>query len=38
MTQLFYYIDFDKHDFNYWKLAFIEDKKLREEKRKEADF
>lgn len=38
MTQLFYYLDFEIHDINYWKLEFIKSDKEREIKRKEADF
>lgn len=38
MTQLFYYLDFEVHDINYWKLTFMLDKELREIERKKADF
>ena len=38
MTQLFYYLDFEIHDINYWKLTFVLDKKEREKLRKKADF
>lgn len=38
LTKLFFYLDFEIHDINYWKISFIENKKLREEMRKKADY
>tara|TARA_R110002153_G_scaffold113886_1_gene256416 strand:- start:1311 stop:1487 length:177 start_codon:yes stop_codon:yes gene_type:complete len=38
MTQLFYYLDFEIHDIEYWKISFIENEIEREEARKRADF
>ena len=38
MTQLFYYLDFEIHDIEYWKLSFITDEVEREKQRKQADF